>query len=313
MLNITDDPRFVYVPSAEPKPFRVLLFYKFVPIADKETFAAEHLAYCKQLGVKGRILVADEGINGTVSGTVEQTDAYMEHMHGLAMFQDLVFKIDDADGHVFRKIFVRPKKELVTFRLEDDVDPNALTGRHLPPKQFYDMLQRDDVIILDGRNDYEYDIGHFRGAIRPEVESSREFPEWIRNNMQQFKDKPILTYCTGGIRCEKLSGFLLKEGFQEVYQLEGGIVSYGKDPEVRGKLYDGKCYVFDERISVPINQDEPVIVGQCHHCGKPEDRYINCANDFCHKQHVCCTECEQLHNMFCSDECEQFWLNRSEG
>jgi len=293
-------------------PYRILLFYKYVSIEDTELFAQEHLAYCKSLGLKGRILVAQEGINGTVSGTVEQTSTYMDYMHSLPMFEDLIFKIDEAETHAFQKMFVRPKKELVTFRLEDDVDPNSLTGKHLKPEQFYDMLQRDDVIILDGRNDYEFDIGHFRGAIRPEVEAFREFPEWIRENMAEYKERPILTYCTGGIRCEKLSGFLLKEGFQEVYQLDGGIVTYGKDPEVQGKLFDGKCYVFDERISVPINQVEPVIVGTCHHCGKPEDRYINCANDFCHKQHICCEECEEEHNMFCSQECEDFWLARSE-
>src|SRR5690606_3099147 len=189
------DPRFVYQPSdTGAMPYRILLYYKYVQIEDPESFSAEHRDYCKSLGLKGRILVAQEGINGTVSGTVEQTDAYMRYMHQHPLFRDLVFKIDDAPEHAFRKMFVRPKKALVTFRLEDDVDPNELTGRHLKPEQFYEMLQREDVVVLDGRNDYEYDIGHFRGAIRPEVESFREFPEWIRENMAEFKDKPVLTY-----------------------------------------------------------------------------------------------------------------------
>ncbi|KAA2302120.1 hypothetical protein FY526_21480, partial [Clostridioides difficile] len=117
-------------------------------------------------------------------------------------------------------------------------------------KEFHEHLQRDDVIVIDGRNDYEYEIGHFRGAIRPDVESFREFPEWIRENLGDMKDKTIITYCTGGIRCEKLTGFMINEGFQDVAQLDGGIVTYGKDPEVQGHLFDGKCYVFDERISV---------------------------------------------------------------
>jgi UPF0176 protein len=294
-------------------PYRILLYYKFVKIADHEALAQEHLSYCKKLGVKGRILVAPEGINGTLSGTVEQTDAYMRMMSQIPLFHDLVVKIDESDSHAFHKIFVRPKKELVTFRLEEDVDPNELTGQHLKPKEFYEKLQQDDVIVLDGRNYYEYDIGHFRGAIRPEVESSRDFPEWIRQNLSEFKDRPILTYCTGGIRCEKLSGFLLKEGFTDVSQLDGGIVTYGKDPEVKGRLFDGKCYVFDERISVPINStDEDIIVGRCHHCGKEEDRYINCANDDCHKKHVCCVECEEEHNSFCSLECEEKTLSSLE-
>lgn len=194
----------------------------------------------------------------------------------------------------------------MTFRVEDELDPNVISGKRLSPKEFFEYLQREDVIVIDGRNDYEYDIGHFRNAIRPDVQSFREFPEWIRENLSEHKDKTILTYCTGGIRCEKLTGFMLKEGFQDVAQLDGGIVTYGKDPEVQGRLFDGKCYVFDERISVPINRtDEDIVVGKCHHCGKPEDRYINCDNDACHLQHICCEECEELHNSCCSAECEE--------
>ncbi|MCY9692773.1 oxygen-dependent tRNA uridine(34) hydroxylase TrhO [Paenibacillus alginolyticus] len=292
--------------TVEGAPYRILLYYKFVTVIDHEALAQEHLAYCKKLGIKGRILIAPEGINGTLSGTVEQTDAYMAMMRQVPLFKDMIYKIDESEQHAFKKLFVRPKKELVTFRLEEDVNPNELTGTHLKPKDFYEKLQQEDVIVLDGRNHYEYDIGHFRGAIRPEVETTKEFPEWIRNNLQEYKDKPILTYCTGGIRCEKLSGFLLQEGFKEVYQLDGGIVSYGKDEDVQGRLFDGKCYVFDERISVPINRtDEDIVVGKCYHCGTAEDRYINCANDACHLKHICCEACEEKHNSFCSKECEE--------
>jgi len=287
-------------------PYRVLLFYKYVRVPDAEAFAREHLAYCKELGIKGRILIADEGINGTLSGTVEQTGRYMRDLRANPLFADIVFKIDEAEDHAFKKMFVRYRKELVTLRFEEDeLDPNVVSGKRLSPKQFYEFLQRDDVVVLDGRNGYEYDLGHFRGAIRPDVDSFREFPAWIRQHMGEFKDKPVLTYCTGGIRCEKLSGFLLKEGFREVYQLDGGIVTYGKDEEVKGRLFDGKCYVFDERISVRINHtEEDVVVGRCHHCGKPADRYINCADDTCHRQHIVCDDCEREHNGYCSAKCE---------
>lgn len=297
------------------KPYRILLYYKYVPIEDPEKFADEHRAFCRELGVRGRILVAKEGINGTLSGTVEQTQKYMDYMKQHPLFHDMPFKVDEHEKHAFKKLFVRPKKELVTWRLnpEDNVDPNQLTGKKLSPKEFYEMLQRDDVIVLDGRNDYEYDIGHFRGAIHPGVKTTREFPEWIRQNMSQYKDKPIITYCTGGIRCEKLTAFMLKEGFQDVYQLDGGIVTYGKDPEVKGKLWDGKCYVFDERISVPINQTEQVVVGKCYHCGQPADRYINCEYDMCHKQHICCPDCEEKYQGYCSKECEEKDLVKYEG
>ncbi len=180
--------------------------------------------------------------------------------------------------------------------------PNVISGKRLSPKEFYEQLQGEDVVVLDGRNDYEYDIGHFRGAIRPEVESFREFPQWIRDNMSRFKDKKILTYCTGGIRCEKLSGLLIKEGFDDVGQLDGGIVTYSKDPEVQGRLFDGKCYVFDERISIPINHtDEDVVVGHCFHCETSNDHYINCP--VCNLQHIVCPDCEEQHQHYCSEDC----------
>lgn len=288
------------------KPYRILLYYKYTPIEDPETFTEEHRAFCQELGVKGRILISHEGINGTLSGTVEQTQKYMDYMHQHPKFHDMVFKIDEHDRHAFKKLFVRLKKELVTWRLgKDDVKPYEVTGKRLSPKEFYEMLQRDDVIILDGRNDYEYDLGHFRGAIRPDVRTTREFPEWIRKNMSQYKDKTIITYCTGGIRCEKLTAFMIKEGFKDVYQLDGGIVTYGKDPEVKGQLFDGKCYVFDERISVPINRVEHVVVGKCYHCGSSTETYINCEYDMCHKQHLVCDKCIEIYRGYCSKECEE--------
>ncbi len=296
---------------SEQKPYRILLYYKYVRIENYEEFAAEHLRFCKELGLKGRILVAEEGINGTVSGTVEQTDAYMEAMRKDPRFADTFFKIDESDEHAFKKMFVRPKKELVTFRVEHELDPNVITGKYLSPKEFYEALQDEDVIVLDGRNYYEYDIGHFRNAIRPPVDSFREFPEWIRENLSEYKDKKIITYCTGGIRCEKLTGFMIKEGFTDVAQLHGGIVTYGKDPEVQGRLFDGKCYVFDERISVPINRtEEDIVIGKCHHCGKTEDRYVNCANPECNLQIILCPECEVEHKRSCSPACESHERNR---
>jgi len=290
--------------------YNILLFYKFVKINDPQQFTDEHLQYCKDLGVKGRIIIAEEGINGTVSGTLEQTEQYMKDFHANPLFADMIFKIDPSHEHAFKKMFVRHKQELVTFRYEKELDPNIITGKRLSPVEFHEQLQEEDVVVIDGRNDYEYKIGHFRNAIRPDVESFREFPEWIRENLSQYKDKKVLTYCTGGIRCEKLTGFLMNEGFSDVAQLDGGIVTYGKDPEVQGKLFDGKCYVFDERISVPINHtDEDIIVATCHHCGKPEDRYINCAYTLCHAKHVCCEECEEIHNSFCSTDCEENFAN----
>ncbi|MEQ7739858.1 rhodanese-related sulfurtransferase, partial [Escherichia coli] len=149
---------------------------------------------------------AAEGINGTVSGTVEQTDKYMETMKNDPRFEGIVFKIDEADEHAFKKMHVRHRKELVTLRLEEDVNPLRVTGNYLSPKEFYQAMQDENTVVIDARNDYEYDLGHFRGAVRPDIQNFRELPELIRDNKDQFEDKKILTYCTGGIRCEKFSG-----------------------------------------------------------------------------------------------------------
>lgn len=179
--------------------YRVLLYYNYTTIEDPEVFAKEHLAFCKSIGLKGRILVAEEGINGTVSGTIEATEAYMEHMHADERFKDTWFKIDEAEGHAFRKMFVRPRKELVALNLEDDINPHELTGKYLNPKEFKEALLDEDTVVLDARNDYEFDLGHFRGAVRPDIRSFRELPQWIRDNKEKFMDKKVVTYCTGGI------------------------------------------------------------------------------------------------------------------
>lgn len=288
----------------------VLLYYLYTPIEDPETFAAEHLAACKELGLKGRILVSEEGINGTCSGTIEQTEAYMEMLKSDSRFSDIVFKIDATDGHAFKKMHVRPKKEIVHLGLEEDINPHELTGTYLEPAEFYKRMQDQDTIVLDARNDYEYDLGHFRGAVRPDVENFRDLPEWVRENKEMFEGKKILTYCTGGIRCEKFSGWLKREGFEDVAQLHGGIATYGKDPEVKGQLWDGQMYVFDERIAVPINQVEHVVVGKDHFTGEPCERYVNCANPECNKKILASEENEHKYMRSCSDECREHPRNR---
>lgn len=287
----------------EKEKYQVLLYYNYVDIEDPETFAKEHLRFCKDLELKGRILVATEGINGTVSGTVEATNKYMEAMNKDPRFEDMIFKVDEAEGHAFKKMHVRPRPELVTLRLEEDIDPREITGEYLDPKEFYEALQDEDTVVLDARNDYEYDLGHFRGAIRPDIETFRELPEWVEENKELLDGKKVVTYCTGGIRCEKFSGWLKKSGFEDVAQLHGGIVTYGKDPEVQGELWDGQLYVFDERISVPVNRKEHVIVGKDYFDGKPCERYVNCANPECNKQILASEENEHKYMRGCTHEC----------
>lgn len=290
--------------------YKVLLYYKYVTIENPEEVTQEHKELCNDLGLKGRIIIAKEGINGTVSGTVEQTDAYMNYMNEHPLFSGTIFKMDEASEQAFKKMRVRFRPELVTLRLEDDVDPNVLTGKHLKPKEFYKAMQEMDTVVIDARNDYEYDLGHFRGSVRPDILNFRDLPQWIRENKKQFEGKKILTYCTGGIRCEKFSGWLLQEGFEDVSQLDGGIVTYGKDPEVQGELWDGQLYVFDERISVPVNRKEKVVVGKDYYTGEPCERYVNCANPECNKKILCSEENEHKYLRSCSHECRVHPRNR---
>lgn len=283
--------------------YQVLLYYKYTTIDNPEQFATEHLAMCKEIGLKGRILVAEEGINGTVSGTVEETENYIEAMHADPRFADMVFKIDAADKHAFQKMHVRPRTEIVSLSLENDVNPLEVTGNYMEPEEFREALKDENTVILDARNDYEFDLGHFRGAIRPDITAFRDLPDWVEENRDMFEDKKIVTYCTGGIRCEKFSGWLKTAGFDDVSQLHGGIATYGKDETVKGDLWDGMMYVFDERIAVPINRVDHTIVGKDYFDGTPCERYINCANPYCNKQILASEENEEKYLRSCSHEC----------
>lgn len=285
------------------KDYRVLLYYKYVHIENPEEYTAKHLAFCKETGLKGRILIAEEGINGTIAGTFDQTQQYIDEMHADPRFSDLVFKVDEEEHAPFKKMFVRLRPELVSLNLEDDIDPNQVTGEYLDPEAFREAILDENTIVIDARNDYEYDLGHFRGAVRPEIRTFRELPQWIRDNKEQFMDKRVVTYCTGGIRCEKFSGWLVKEGFKDVGQLHGGIATYGKDPEVQGDLWDGQMYVFDERISVPVNQKEHVIVGRDWFDGTSCERYVNCANPACNRQILSSEENEHKYLRGCCHDC----------
>lgn len=293
------------------KEYRVLLYYKYAPIEDPDQFAKDHLAFCKRIGLKGRVLVGTEGINGTVSGTIEQTEKYKNYVHSLPGFEDVWFKEDEADDYAHKKMFVRPRKEIVALNLEEDIDPHTTTGEYLKPTQFKEALLDEDTIVLDTRNDYEYDLGHFKGAIRPEIRNFRELPQWVIDNKEQFMDKKVVVYCTGGIRCEKFSGWLVREGIgKQVGQLEGGIDTYGKDPEVQGELWEGQMYVFDERISVPINRVNPTVIGRDYFDGTPCERYVNCGNPECNEQILCSEENEAKYVRGCSPECRRHPRNR---
>ena len=290
--------------------YQVLLYYQYVTIENPEQFAKEHLAICRSFNLKGRILVADEGINGTLSGLTADTEKYIEYMHNDPRFKEMIFKIDAAETHAFKKMHVRAREEIVSLNLEDDIDPLDLTGTYLSAKEFRAAVEDEDTVVIDARNDYEFDLGHFRGAIRPDIRNFRDLPQWIRDNKEEFMDKRVVTYCTGGIRCEKFSGWLVREGFKDVGQLHGGIATYSRDPEVRGDLWDGMMYVFDERLSVPINHVEHTVVARDWFDGEPCERYVNCANPFCNRQMIASEANEHKHLRGCSHECRVHEVNR---
>lgn len=284
------------------KAYQTLLYYCYSHIEDARQFAISHLEFCQSLNLVGRIIVADEGLNGTVSGTPESCQAYRSSILADPRFANTDFKIDEVDQPSFIKMHCRYKPEIVYSGLRDPkmINPNEKTGVHLEPADFMAMKDQEDVVVLDVRSDYEHKLGHFKNAVRLDIENFREFPEKLRE-LEKYKGKKILTYCTGGIKCEKASALLLHEGFQDVYQLHGGIIKYGK--EVGGKDFEGKCYVFDNRVAVDVNSVNPSVISTCLNCGTKTDRMINCANPECNEHFSQCEACGWEMEGSCSDTC----------
>lgn len=281
-------------------PYYVLLYYKYTPIENADLTCYEHRMICKTLGLLGRIYISHEGINGTCAGTLEQVKAYQRYMNQHPLFAGTEFKRDLCDTIPFRKMFVRTRPELAASDLFDNVDPLTEAGTHLSPKEFHEMIEKDpDVVLFDARNNYESRIGTFEGAITPDIDKFRDLQDVVED-YADLKDKKLLMFCTGGIRCEKASALFKQNGFKNVYQLDGGIVTYGKKIPKSESKYKGKCFVFDDRISVPITDD---VMAACDHCGVACDRYLNCTNADCNKLFLCCEACKVEHNHACSGPC----------
>lgn len=284
------------------KEYRVLLFYKYVNIEDPGQFMTDHLVWCNENGIRGRVFIAHEGINGTVSGKSENINKYKEELKSRAQFSDIVFKEDEADEHAFVKMHVRVKKEIVNSSLDGTRLKNG--GKRLPPEQLLEFYESGkDFIIVDARNWYESKIGHFKNAVTPPMKNFREWKNTV-NGLKEYKDKTVITYCTGGVRCEKASAYLVEQGFNDVYQLEGGIVSYTK--KFPDTFWEGGIFVFDERRVVEPNTDEKLkYIASCHFCGKPAAYYINCHNLYCDKIIVSCHDCKTENDYCCSNECRK--------
>lgn len=282
--------------------YQVLLYYKFVAIADPQAVRDEHYAKCQSLNLKGRILIATEGINGTLSGLKGDTEAYMEWMSQHELFAGTEFKIDAHDHHAFLKLHVRVKNEVVRFNLPNTVQQYG-TGKMVEPQEFRQILREaqtnPDIVILDTRSEYEFNVGKFKNAVTLPIDNFRELTDCM-DEMEALRGKQIYSYCTGGIRCEKITGWLEHQGF-DIYQLHGGIIRYAK--ETGGEDFEGQCYVFDQRVVVPINEVNPTVIGHCSVCDSPTEKMINCANALCNNHILVCESCFNELEGCCSEEC----------
>ena len=229
--------------------FLVAAFYKFVPLPDYRTLRESLLQTCEELGLLGSILLAEEGINGTISGTEENVHRLFKGLQADQRLQDLHYKESWAEEQPFYRMKVRLKKEIVSLGVEG-VDPNRRVGDYVAPEEWNDLISREDVRVIDTRNHYEYSLGSFKGAEDPNTGSFRDFPEWVCNNLDPETDRHVAMFCTGGIRCEKATSYLLEQGFKGVYHLDGGILNYLERVNKEKSLWEGDCFVFDNRVSV---------------------------------------------------------------
>ncbi len=280
---------------------KVILFYVFTPLADPAAVRVWQLHLAGSLGLRGRVIVSPHGVNATLGGELKALKAYVRGLREYEPFRRADVKWsagraleDGVTTALFPRLSVKVREEVVTFgvpdELEVDADGVVGGGEHLTPRQLHDLVESEDVVMVDGRNAIEHDVGRFRGAVRSDVETTREFVELIDSGAwDHLKDKPVVTYCTGGIRCEVLTPLLRNRGFERVYQLAGGIARYGEEFGDDG-LWEGSMYVFDERTTVEFS-DRAAVVGRCDECGTATKDVVDCADSACVRQMVRCPSC----------------------
>ena len=282
----------------------ILLYYKFQPIEDPEYFVRVHKRKCKELGIVGKVLVGNEGVNGSVSGSKEQMEEYKKFVWSLEGFNDVWFKEEVGNSHPFNKMIVRVREEIVTMDKKVDM---TRKGKYVSPDELVKAYESDeDFVILDTRNDYEYKLGRFKNAVDPKIKTFKEFPKFV----EEFKktvpmDKKIFIYCTGGIRCEKASIYMEDQGFENVSQLHGGIINFCQ--EKPNTLWEGKCFVFDKRLSSDIGQENEAIT-ECVSCSEVCDLQRNCKYVDCDELVVQCSSCQEKLHGCCSENCRDKYL-----
>jgi len=286
------------------KKYLVLAFYHFPTIDNPQAEIKAHLAFFKDKDVTSRIYISYQGINGQMSALAKDAEAYMKWMHSREMFKDVVFKIHESHEHVFPRLTVKFRNQLVAY--VKDVDLKNC-GEHVSPQEWKKMLQEEESkVVVDVRNNYEWDLGHFEGAERPPCDSFRDFESYA-NQLKESIDPettPVMMYCTGGIRCEFYSSILKEKGFERVYQLDGGVINYGLKEGSDHWL--GKLFVFDDRLTVPVGKEgESPVIGKCYHCKEQSEAYYNCSNMDCNALFLCCPTCVKEFAGCCQQSCKE--------
>ncbi|MCF8524173.1 MAG: rhodanese-related sulfurtransferase [Aquiluna sp.] len=284
---------------------KIILYYGFAPVADPKAVMLWQKSLCVSLNLKGRILISEHGINGTLGGDMEDLKKYSRATKEYPGFGKIDFKWSEGTGNDFPRLSVKARKELVAFTTPDEIEVAKSGvvngGKHLKPQQVNQLVEErgDEVVFFDGRNAFEAKIGKFKNAIVPDVQTTHDFiAELESGKYDHLKDKPIVTYCTGGIRCEILSAVMINRGFQEVYQIDGGIVRYGEKFRDKG-LWEGSLYVFDGRMNIDFS-DEAKTIGVCECCAGPTKEFRNCQNLGCKDLVLLCDSCnEDPANLVC--------------
>lgn len=278
---------------------KIVLFYLFTPITDPDAVRLWQRELCARLELTGRIVISAHGINGTVGGALVDLKQYVRRTREFAAFKGVDFKWSEGRGGDFPRLSVKVRDEIVTFGVPDEIDVSESGivggGQHLSPDELHNLVAErpDEVVFLDGRNALEAEVGKFKNAVIADVQTTRDFiDELDSGKYDDLKGRPIVTYCTGGIRCEVLSALMVRRGFGEVYQLEGGIARYGEKFKDDG-LWEGSLYVFDKRMTVDFS-DTAKVIGQCGVCAAPAKTFLDCARPGCDRLEVICNECAEL-------------------
>ncbi|WP_066296474.1 oxygen-dependent tRNA uridine(34) hydroxylase TrhO [Arthrobacter luteolus] len=278
---------------------RIALYYAFTPLADPDAIRLWQRALCEKLGLRGRILISPDGINGTVGGELSAVKAYVKATREYPAFKKMDIKYSEGSAEDFPRLSVKVRPEIVSFGAPGElkVDENGVVGggTHLRPEELHELVEKkksegEEIVFFDGRNAFEAQIGRFKGAVVPDVSTTHDFiAELESGKYDALKDKPVVTYCTGGVRCEVLSALMVDRGFQEVYQMQGGIVRYGETYGDQG-LWEGSLYVFDKRMHMEFT-DDAAVIGRCVRCEAPTSKFENCSNLACRELTLYCSDC----------------------